>query len=165
MDDVAEAAGISKPVLYQHFASKQELYLEVVRQATGVLTGMLQEALHTEDDPRARVRSTIRAFFRFVDDSSAQCTVLFNVDAYEPEAVALFDGVRAELSGSIAQIVAHASGLDRQSAQFVGGTVTSMGESAARQAAAQPGLDREHAADVFATVLWSGLDSLYDLGG
>ena len=30
MDDTAEAAGVTKPLLYQHFDSKRALYLELV---------------------------------------------------------------------------------------------------------------------------------------
>ncbi|MFZ9232409.1 MAG: TetR/AcrR family transcriptional regulator, partial [Ilumatobacteraceae bacterium] len=33
MNDVAEAAGITKPVLYQHFSSKRELYLALIEEA------------------------------------------------------------------------------------------------------------------------------------
>jgi AcrR family transcriptional regulator len=37
MHEIAEAAGVTKPVLYQHFSSKRELYLELLDDVAGRL--------------------------------------------------------------------------------------------------------------------------------
>ncbi|WP_169721451.1 TetR/AcrR family transcriptional regulator [Brevibacterium album] len=164
MDDVAEAAGISKPVLYQHFDSKLALYLEVVRQASGRLETAILSALATEGGTRGRIRATISAFFGFVDDHRDQYTIVFSLDSYEPEARAIVAAVRSRLTAEIARAVAQGVETDARTAEFIGNTVTSMGESAARYVAADPELDRERAADSFTSFLVSGLDGLYGIG-
>src|ERR671913_2626713 len=45
MDDIAERAGVSKPVLYQHFPGKLELYLALVTTHVDLLIATVREAL------------------------------------------------------------------------------------------------------------------------
>ena len=52
MDDIAEAAGVSKPVLYQHFASKLDLYLALLDQSCDRLVEVVQEALRLDREQR-----------------------------------------------------------------------------------------------------------------
>lgn len=62
MDDIAEAAGVTKPVLYQHFSSKEDLYISVIQQVGEVLReridGFAFEGATTYD----RVREGIDVF-------------------------------------------------------------------------------------------------------
>src|SRR5205809_6477542 len=66
MDEIAERAGVSKPVLYQHFPGKQELYLALLDESVEELTDTVRTALRSTDDNRQRVFATIRAYFEFV---------------------------------------------------------------------------------------------------
>ena len=45
MDDIAEAAGVTKPLLYQHFSSKRALYLELVDSIAHELVGAVRGAV------------------------------------------------------------------------------------------------------------------------
>src|SRR6476469_9671061 len=45
MDEIAERAGVSKPVLYQHFPGKLELYLALLDQGTEALLAAVRDAL------------------------------------------------------------------------------------------------------------------------
>src|SRR6195952_5065597 len=66
MDDIAERAGVSKPVLYQHFPGKLELYLALLDQHADNLVGRVREALSSTTDNKARVDSCVAAYFDFV---------------------------------------------------------------------------------------------------
>src|SRR5436305_10632504 len=69
MDDIAERAGVSKPVLYQHFPGKLELYLALLDTQAEALSATVHEALAATDDNRERVHGVLTAYFRFVDRS------------------------------------------------------------------------------------------------
>src|SRR5947209_20529974 len=68
MDEIAERAGVSKPVLYQHFPSKLDLYLALLDQHVDLLGEQVRAALTTSDDNQVRVTACIAAYFDFVDD-------------------------------------------------------------------------------------------------
>src|SRR5256714_14409627 len=68
MEDVADAAGVTKPVLYQHFASKRELYLELLDDVGSQLMVEIAKAVATAAGPRHQGESGFAAYFRFVAD-------------------------------------------------------------------------------------------------
>src|SRR3954463_1402305 len=67
MDDIAVGAGVSKPVLYQHFPGKRELYLALLEQQVDELADRMAEAMAGTDDNRARVDGAVGAYFDFID--------------------------------------------------------------------------------------------------
>src|SRR5436309_14146215 len=71
VDRLAEAAGISKPILYRHFPSKRELYLAVLEDHLADLIRRLWVALSGSADPRERLRGAFQASFEFVDAAPA----------------------------------------------------------------------------------------------
>src|SRR2546421_10301536 len=66
MDDIAERAGVSKPVLYQHFPGKLELYLALLDESVGTLMETVGGALRSNADPKQRVAATFGAYFEHV---------------------------------------------------------------------------------------------------
>jgi AcrR family transcriptional regulator len=77
MDDVAEAAGVTKPVLYQHFTSKRQLYLELLEDVGGRMLDAIAKAVAAADGPRQQVEAGFRAYFRFVADEGDAFRLLF----------------------------------------------------------------------------------------
>jgi AcrR family transcriptional regulator len=77
MDDVANAAGFTKPILYQHFASKESLYNEIVETTAAQLIAALGAATARADGPRAMVDSAFRVFFEVVVNQTAAFRLLF----------------------------------------------------------------------------------------
>ena len=67
MDDIAERAGVSKPVLYQHFPGKLELYLALLDQHCEALLAAVRQALASTQDNKLRVAATMDAYFAFVE--------------------------------------------------------------------------------------------------
>src|SRR6476661_3212120 len=77
MDDIADRAGVSKPVLYQHFPGKLELYLALLDESAEKLTAIVRDALSSTTDNRERVPATFRAFFDFVGDEGEAFRLVF----------------------------------------------------------------------------------------
>ena len=64
MDDIAERAGVSKPVLYQHFPGKLELYLALLDKHSEGLELLVREALASTHDNKERVYASIARLLR-----------------------------------------------------------------------------------------------------
>ncbi len=77
MNQIAEAAGITKPVLYQHFASKRELYLALIEEAGGRLLHIITAPSITETSGRRRVELGFLAYFQWVYDDHDSFQLLF----------------------------------------------------------------------------------------
>src|SRR3954471_19547312 len=77
MAEIAEAAGVTKPVLYQHFRSKRELYLELLDDVGGQLLDAITKATAAATGPRQQVEAGFTAYFRFVQDERSAFRLLF----------------------------------------------------------------------------------------
>src|SRR4051812_44785751 len=85
MAEVAEAAGGTKPVLYQHFGSKRELYRELLDDVGQRLLEEVQKATAAAGGPRQQVASGFAAYFRFVADNESAFRLLFGGDGREAD--------------------------------------------------------------------------------
>lgn len=77
MDEVAEAAGVTKPVLYQHFPSKRALYVELLADVETRLLDQITRATEHAATGRERVEEGFTAYFRFVTHNDAGFRLLF----------------------------------------------------------------------------------------
>jgi AcrR family transcriptional regulator len=107
MDEVAEAAGVTKPVLYQHFASKRALFLEVLDDVGHRLLAELAGATASAHTGRQRVEAGFAAYFRFVTEHEAAFKVLFGASARnDPEFAETVERVLDETAVAISQLIA-----------------------------------------------------------
>src|SRR3954452_4273890 len=77
MNDIAEAAGVTKPVLYQHFRSKRELYLELLEDVGSRLRDAIGKATSEAPGPKEQVHAGFAAYFRFVTEEHGAFQLLF----------------------------------------------------------------------------------------
>src|SRR5512142_2200918 len=77
MDVIAERAGVSKPVLYQHFPGKLELYLALLDQHAAELVKRVRVALASTTDNKQRVAASIAAYFDFVASDGEAFRIVF----------------------------------------------------------------------------------------
>ena len=103
MNDVAEAAGVTKPVLYQHFRSKRDLYRELLDTVGGELLDAISKATTGARTPHEQVQLGFEAYFRFVASNEPAFRVLFGGGTRRDEE---FAARVAELEGSIAEAIA-----------------------------------------------------------
>ena len=106
MDDIAERAGVSKPVLYQHFPGKLELYLALLEQAVDTIIKATREALASTHDNKQRVLATMEVFYDYVADAQGAFRLVFESDlTNEPLVRAQLDRVTAVCADEIAQVI------------------------------------------------------------
>src|SRR3954468_20374376 len=77
MDEIAAASGISKPMLYDYFGSKEGLFLACVERARGWLFEEIASAVRGADGAGAALRAGVEAFLAFANEQRATWTVLF----------------------------------------------------------------------------------------
>src|SRR5215471_16035135 len=80
MDDIADRAGISKPVLYQHFPSKLELYQALLTTHAEERVGRMREAIAATPDNEQRVRGAVSAYFDLVASDGESFRLVFESD-------------------------------------------------------------------------------------
>jgi AcrR family transcriptional regulator len=78
MDDVATAVGVTKPLLYNYFGNKEQLYLACMRPAGDALLSAVVEAIERSSGPEQALRLGLHAFFDFVDQDRGAWRVLFD---------------------------------------------------------------------------------------
>src|ERR1700730_17187702 len=87
MDEIAERAGVSKPVLYQHFPGKLELYLALLDESVDTLVETVRDALRSNPDPTQRVAATFGAYFEYVGGKGQAYRLVFESDLSNEAAV------------------------------------------------------------------------------
>lgn len=106
MDDIAIAAGVTKPVLYQHFTSKRALYLELIESVGADLLGALEHATAGLASGRDRVESGFAAYYRFVMLNPNAFRLLFGASVRNnPEFGAIVDRIVDAASDSVTKLI------------------------------------------------------------
>ncbi|MCG2622794.1 TetR/AcrR family transcriptional regulator [Arthrobacter sp. I2-34] len=159
MDEIADAAHVSKPVLYQHFPGKRELYLALLDLHLQSLTGMLSDALGSTTDNKERVRAAIGAYFRFTSEKGQPHRIVFESDlANDPDVAARLEGFNARLAGSIAEVLAEETNLSSAEATLLGRALAGMAQVSARYwLESDAGLDRDGASELIYRLAWRGI--------
>ncbi|HSB85736.1 MAG TPA: TetR/AcrR family transcriptional regulator [Ilumatobacteraceae bacterium] len=85
MNDVAEAAGVTKPVLYQHFDSKQDLYMALLDEVGNRLLSAISKATAEVAGGRQQTEQGFRAYFQWVADDHSAFLLLFGSRANRDE--------------------------------------------------------------------------------
>lgn len=85
MNDVADAAGVTKPVVYQHFDSKRELYLALLDEVGARLLTAISKATAGATDGKNQTELGFRAYFRWVADDHDAFLLLFGSGARRDE--------------------------------------------------------------------------------
>ena len=133
MDDIAERAGVSKPVLYQHFPGKLELYLALLDQSCDQIIGSAAKALESTEDNKQRVTATMHAFYDYVADAEGAFRLVFESDlTNEPAVRARVDRVTTECAKLIAHVIADDTGLPEEQSQLLAVSLVGMGQVSAR---------------------------------
>jgi AcrR family transcriptional regulator len=132
MEDVADAAGVTKPVLYQHFSSKRELYLELLDDVGSRLVDEVTNAVAEANGPRRQVEAGFEAYFRFVARQHHAFRLLFGSGARGDEDFA--DAVRRvedRMADAIASLIE--TDIDPDHRQMLGYGIVGLAEVTSRQ--------------------------------
>jgi AcrR family transcriptional regulator len=106
MEEIAEAAGVTKPVLYQHFSSKRALYLELLDDVDAQLSARLLVATAEVTTGRERVERGFAEYFRFASANPASFRLLFGASVRnDPEFSAVADRAIDRISILISALI------------------------------------------------------------
>ncbi len=159
MDDIADRAGVSKPVLYQHFPGKLELYLALLDESVDTLVETVRDALRSTADNRQRVAATFGAYFEFVGGEGQAYRLVFESDLSNEAAVrARLDRVQRECAAMISQMVSEGAGLSDEEAQLLSVGMVGMAQVTARYwLGTRDHIPREAAEQLVARLAWRGI--------
>ncbi|HEY6421744.1 MAG TPA: TetR/AcrR family transcriptional regulator [Pseudonocardiaceae bacterium] len=159
MDDIAERAGVSKPVLYQHFPGKLELYLALLERHADELVRRVLGAIEETHDNWQRVNNAVGAYFDFVDGDGEAFRLVFESDLRNQPAVqAVVDRANMACVEGIAQAVVADAGLDTTRAWLIAVGVVGISEHSARYwLAHQREVPKKEAIALTAALAWKGL--------
>lgn len=158
MDDIAERAGVSKPVLYQHFPGKVELYLALLDAETATLVDSLKTALRSTTDNRQRVAAALGAYFSLADSETGHRLL------FEPEMSAdrqvrqRIEAMEDQCARLIAEVISEDTGASSNEAMLLASALCGMAIVGANSwlRAGRP-VAKEVAAANVARLAWKGI--------
>jgi AcrR family transcriptional regulator len=159
MDDIADRAGVSKPVLYQHFQSKLELYLALLDISCDAVVDAVATALEATDDNKERVAATVDAFYTYVSNDRAAFRLVFESDlTQEPAVRERVERVITYSAALITQVIRDDTGLPDAESELLAVSLVGMAHVSARYWLA-PGIDvsQADAVRLVSTLAWRGI--------
>jgi len=159
MDDIAERAGVSKPVLYQHFPGKLELYLALLDESCDTVVDACTEALESTDDNKQRVTATVQVFYDYVASARGAFRLVFESDlTNEPAVRERVDRVTRECAEAIADVIHEDTGLTDEQSRLLAVSLVGMAQVSARFWLDTSGeLSQEDAATLVSGLAWRGI--------
>ncbi len=163
MDEIADRAGVSKPVLYQHFPSKLELYLALLDQHAEYLVLKVREALDSTTDNRQRVAASVAAYFDFVDGGGTSgegaFRLVFESDLRNDPAVhERMARMTQECVDAIAETIAHDTGYRAEEAQLLSIGLAGLMEVGARWwLTSKDRIPKDRAVELLVGLSWRGI--------
>jgi AcrR family transcriptional regulator len=166
MDEIADRAGVSKPVLYQHFPSKLDLYLAVLDLHVDSLVYTIQRAIASTHDNADRVRATVDAYFNFIEEEGEAYRLLFESDMnVEPAVRERLSRMTYDCAAAVSAIIAADTGIPEEAAMLLGVGLIGTAQFTARYWLERDGrVPRKAAADLVANLQWRGISG-YPLHG
>ncbi len=167
MDDIAVRAGVSKPVLYQHFPGKLELYIALLDASKNELLERLHRALASTDDNKQRVIATVNAYFEFVDNDSGGYRLLFESDLpNEPAVRERLEHLTELCAQEVSNIIAEDTGLPPEESTLLAVGLVGIAQVTARYWLSSAGtIPRQAAAELVATLGWRGIRGFPKIDG
>jgi AcrR family transcriptional regulator len=166
IEDIARTAGVTRPVVYDHFGSKEGIYLACVRSARAELERLINEAAGDKDDPGEALWGGINAYFEFVERHGRAWDVLFGqgsavagpaAEEVTRQRFATVQGIAGLLSPFIS-----GPGADAQSIEALAHALSGSGEQLAKWWRRNPHLTREQVAGYHMAFAWLGLSQLIE---
>ena len=159
MDEIAERAGVSKPVLYQHFPGKLELYLALLDESAQELVRIVREALSSTTDNKQRVPATFQAFFDFVSSSGEAFRLVFESDlSNEPAVRERLDRTMRDCAEMISQFIREDAGLRDDEARLLGMALVGMAQVSSRYwLSTDKAIPKDAAEQLLARLAWRGI--------
>ena len=161
IEQIARAAGVSRPVVYEHFGSKDGIYLACLRRARTQLDQALTSAVAGVDHIEERLAAGVAACFRFIEQDPSRWAVLFNGVAVSGTVAAEATRLRIATVTTIADMI-HAARPDapRREVEAYANALSGAGEQLERWWRLNPDITRDEIAGYLHRFAWHGLSQL-----
>jgi AcrR family transcriptional regulator len=163
MDDIAKESGITKPILYDHFPSKRDLYRALLKADLEELGRRVSDALEHSRGNRERIRASFQAYFDFVDDEGEGFRLLMQeAVGGEREFREMVFAFRDDVLGKVTEVLIRESkgNLDRDQAQDVALGLIGMAETVAQRNTGASKEERSRTVDTLVRLAWRGITGL-----
>ncbi|WP_188484761.1 TetR/AcrR family transcriptional regulator [Cellulomonas carbonis] len=165
MDDIADRAEVSKPVLYRHFPSKLDLYLAVVDHRGQELVERIDEALAEvpveAGSGRAVVRAIVQAYVEFVEQAGDSFSLLFESDVTRDSDVRMrIEHASAEAGRAVCRGLQGISGLPAPEAELLSTALIGMTQVAATSRYRRRDVGVQETVDLVTALAWRGVAGL-----
>ncbi|MDL4772077.1 MULTISPECIES: TetR/AcrR family transcriptional regulator [Thermomonosporaceae] len=159
MDEIAERAGVSKPVLYQHFPGKLELYLALLDEHAEALVKTVRDALESTSVNKLRVQASMQAFYDFVSGEGEAYRLVFESDLRNVAPVrARVERANQQCAEMIAQVIVEDTDAPADEAHLLGMGLVGMAEVSARYWLSQHrAISKDTAEKIIARLAWRGI--------
>ncbi|WP_165959625.1 MULTISPECIES: TetR/AcrR family transcriptional regulator [Nonomuraea] len=159
MDEIADRAGVSKPVLYQHFPGKLELYLALLDLHVDDMVNRCREALASTQENKLRVQATFSAFFDFVSTQGEAFRLVFESDLRNVAPVRQrVERSLRECAEMVSAVIQEDTGCTSDEAHLLGVGLVGMAEVSARYWVTTHGsIPKDAAEQLMARLAWRGI--------
>jgi AcrR family transcriptional regulator len=159
MDDIAERAGVSKPVLYQHFPGKLDLYLALLDVSCDQIIDNCRAALASTHDNKTRVAAAMAAFYSYVAAENGAFRLVFESDlTSEPAVREHVDRVTSECAAMIADVIHDDTGLPDEASRLLAVSLVGMAQVSARFWISEAaGISQTQAVELVSGLAWRGI--------
>jgi AcrR family transcriptional regulator len=168
IDDIATEAGVSKALIYEHFASKQELHADLIARNARELTQRVAGALSgvEVESTSERLATGLEAFFAFVEERRDAWRMLFR-DAADPESSAVLDRMVQQVTAEVTVLISQDPGArelarvgDERSLRLLAEMLVGGAQSMANWWTEHPEASRAQLVEIAMDFAWLGLERL-----
>ena len=159
MDEIADRAKVSKPVLYQHFPSKLELYLAVLDLHIDSLVFAIQKAIASTRENSSRVSATVEAYFGFINSEGEAFRLLFESDMnLEPQVRERLNRMTYDCAAAVSALISIDTGLGKEESMMLAIGIIGTVQTTARHWLDRDGkIDRQRATELVMNLIWRGI--------
>jgi AcrR family transcriptional regulator len=159
MDDIAERAGVSKPVLYQHFPGKLDLYLALLDVSCDRIIDNCRAALASTPDNKTRVAAAMAAFYSYVAAENGAFRLVFESDlTSEPAVREHVERVTSQCATMIAGVIHDDTGLPGEASRLLAVSLVGMAQVSARFWISEAaGISQTQAVELVSGLAWRGI--------
>ncbi|HTI25188.1 MAG TPA: helix-turn-helix domain-containing protein [Kutzneria sp.] len=161
MDEIAERVGVSKPMLYEYFGSKEGLLVGCIDKARTELREATEQAVIHADSPENMLRLGLLAFFRFIAERRQSYSLLRHEAAVTvPSAVEEIEAIRRQqtdlMVGWMGLALPAADPIELEAAAEI---LVGSCERLAQWCERRPEVTPERATDLLMAAVWTGLSA------
>ena len=159
MDEIADKAQVSKPVLYQHFPSKLDLYLAVLDLHIDSLVFAIQKAIASNRENSSRVAATVDTYFGFIDSEGEAFRLLFESDMnLEPQVRERLNRMTYDCAAAVSAVISIDTGLGKEESMMLAVGIIGTVQTTARHWLDRDGkIDRTRATELVMNLIWRGI--------